>query len=509
MIQLPVASLERGLGEFVAGTYMDEFAESHGKEMMVRESVAGTVPSAGVGTCFSRRALMALVGATRNHPFNISSLTEDYDVGMRLQELGLQSIFGVFPVSYQVRRKTWRGGDGKEQELRAPLCVREFFPDSFKAAYRQKSRWALGIGLQGWHQIPWRGRTASARYFLLHDRKGVVTSFIGILAYALLLQFVVLQAGASAGWWEPVHPQLFVAGSPWVALVWMNAGFFAWRALQRMYFTTRLYGWRHGLVSLPRMVIGNFVNCMAVGRAWRMYLASVFFGTKLVWDKTAHEFPTGEQLVRAHRKLGELLQTWQAIDADRLAQALQQQEQEHQPLGQVLVANGWLDEETLAEAIAYQADLPRAPLTEDVVREHAGGFPMELAQRLHAIYVGAGNAGQPVLAVAMPLAKEALDEAAQHLGSVPVQRIARDSEITAALDLLCAQAGVPAAAHDEALGEALAAAGAVDRHAYETALRDYRPEEHGRVGDFLVERGVILKEMLEGVLQQRGAPAGA
>src|SRR3954466_14277963 len=66
MIQLPVASLERGLGELVAGTYMDEFAEGHGKEMMVRESVAGTVPSAGVGTCFSRRALMALVGSTRN-----------------------------------------------------------------------------------------------------------------------------------------------------------------------------------------------------------------------------------------------------------------------------------------------------------------------------------------------------------------------------------------------------------------------------------------------------------
>jgi adsorption protein B len=87
MIQVPVASLERGLSEWVAGTYVDEFAESHGKEMLVRESISATVPSAGVGTCFSRRALAALVGTTHNHPFNTESLTEDYDVGMRLQAL--------------------------------------------------------------------------------------------------------------------------------------------------------------------------------------------------------------------------------------------------------------------------------------------------------------------------------------------------------------------------------------------------------------------------------------
>ena len=60
MIQLPVASLEREWYELVAGVYMDEFAEWHAKDLVVRESVTGTVPSAGVGTCFSRRALLAL-----------------------------------------------------------------------------------------------------------------------------------------------------------------------------------------------------------------------------------------------------------------------------------------------------------------------------------------------------------------------------------------------------------------------------------------------------------------
>jgi adsorption protein B len=510
MVQLPVASLERGLGEWVAGTYMDEFAESHGKEMTVRESVAGMVPSAGVGTCFSRRALMALVGSTRNHPFNTSSLTEDYDVGMRLQALGLSSIFGLFPVSYPVRRKGWTGKES-ECEVKAPLSVREFFPDSFRAAYRQKSRWALGIGLQGWHQIPWRGRTASARYFMLHDRKGVVTSFIGIAAYALLVQFVVLHAGAAAGWWTAQSPQLFAPGSDWILLVWVNAAFLASRALHRMYFTTQLYGWRHGLLSVPRMVIGNFVNCMAVGRAWRMYLASVFFGRKLVWDKTAHEFPTETQAARRRARLGELLQTWQAVDAERLAQALQEQERSATPqaLGQVLLARGWLDEETLAEAIAYQSDLPRAPLSPAMVREHAHMLPLELAARHRAVAAGSGQAGEPVLAVAGPLSAEALAEITRHLGSAPVQRIARDSEISAALDILCALDGVPATPHAQALGEVLLQSGAVDRSAWELALREYRPDEHGRIGDFLVERGVVLRSLLEQALRQQRAPGAS
>src|ERR1700712_1761814 len=46
MIQLPVASLERHWYELVAGTYMDEFAEWHAKDLVVRESMTGSVPSA-------------------------------------------------------------------------------------------------------------------------------------------------------------------------------------------------------------------------------------------------------------------------------------------------------------------------------------------------------------------------------------------------------------------------------------------------------------------------------
>ena len=45
---------------------------------------------------------------------------------------------------------------------------------------------------------------------------------------------------------------------------------------------------------------------------------------------------------------------------------------------------------------------------------------------------------------------------------------------------------------------------------YETAVRDDRPEEHGGVGQFLVERGVVVVEAIEEALQrQRGVAAAA
>ena len=74
MIQLPVVSLERGLGEPIACTYMDEFAEWHAKDLVVRESAVGWIPSAGVGTCFSRKA-MDLLRQDGRDPFSIKTLT--------------------------------------------------------------------------------------------------------------------------------------------------------------------------------------------------------------------------------------------------------------------------------------------------------------------------------------------------------------------------------------------------------------------------------------------------
>ena len=360
-IQLPVTSLEREWYELVAGTYMDEFAEWHTKDLVVRESMSHMVPSAGVGTCFSRKAMEELAAETHNQPFNTDTLTEDYDIGARLARRGMKQIFGKFPVDYVIRRKPLFGlGKEKVSTLTMPLGIREFFPNTFKTAYRQKARWTLGIGLQGWSQVGWAG-PLSTKYLLFRDRKGLVTSFVAILAYLLLLNFLLFLLADHMGWWTVYYPSLFAPNGWLVTLMSVNVIALLLRVVQRAWFVSRLYGWEHALLSVPRMVIGNFINAMAAARAWKLFIVHLVTGKRLAWDKTMHDFPSTDQLSHQRQRLGELLLSWQAIDETRLATALEIQQRERRPLGAILMEQGWLDEATLREAISFQQGEPTDP----------------------------------------------------------------------------------------------------------------------------------------------------
>jgi adsorption protein B len=518
MIQLPVASLEREWYELVAGTYMDEFAEWHAKDLVVRESLSGAVPSAGVGTCFSRRALLGLCADTDNQPFNTETLTEDYDVGERLGRMGMHSIFARFPVQFATRRKSWFGlGPEREFTLTMPLCVREFFPNTFRTAYRQRARWTLGIGLQGWQQTGWRGSLAT-RYLLARDRKGIFTSFVGIIAYVVLVQFVLFAIADTFGLMPRLIASPFIDSRLLYVVLWANGIAMTMRVVQRVYFVTRLYGWEHGLLSVPRMVIGNFVNFMAVSRAWKMFLTHLATGKRLAWDKTMHDFPSSDGFTDRRQRLGELLLSWQAIDEEKLEQALHDEHAADMPIGRVLVAHGWLDEETLAEAIAFQADLPRSHLDTRRLLANASQLPLELVVRHRVLPYGDDGNGHAVLLAASPLPADAFATLQAQLGRPAVQRIVREGEVADGLRLL---RGVPAAdvyeeptGHDAAaqpqrpqpvplLGDLLIERGAVRRRNFEEALERYRPADHGRIGDYMVRRGVITADALNDAIAEQ------
>jgi bacteriophage N4 adsorption protein B len=518
LIQLPVFSLERHWYELVAGTYMDEFAESHGKDMLVREHISGVVPSAGVGTCFSRRAIRALCETTENQPFNTASLTEDYDIGNRLARMGMRSIFAVLPVEY-VEYKTNESGATVETRFVMPLSVREFFPDTFITAYRQKSRWTLGIGLQSWEQIKFTGSWA-AKYLLLRDRKGIVAAFISMLAYLNLLGFIAFHLLAAAGVWTEHYPSVFAVTAWFMPMMIFNGASLVNRSFHRAYFVSALYGWRQGLWSLPRMIVGNFVNFMAVMRAWRMFLRYLFLGRALVWDKTMHDFPSADVLAGQKRRIGELLTSWQAIDPGKLEQGLSEHQALGLPLGRVLVMNGWLDDETLAEAIAYQTGYGRAAVDLSAVWSFRDCLPFDLCADLRALYIGTDEHQRPLLAVAGPLRPQDMQRVTQVLPKEPVLRIVRESEIHAGLrhwregvhklsGEVHAQGWLPAAdegAGDNApplLGDLLMGRGLVDRASFELALSTYSPSLHGRIGAYLVDKGVVTREQVDTVLAQQ------
>lgn len=497
LIQLPVVSLERGLRELIAGTYMDEFAEWHAKDLVVRESLAHAVPSAGVGTCFSHRAMQELARDGRDH-FNTETLTEDYDVAARLAKAGMRTIIARYPVEYKVmRRRFLRSRSRRETTMRMPLCVREYFPNTFGTSYRQKARWIIGISLQGWRQLGWT-KSFWGNYFLVRDRKSLAAPALVVVGYVLFLNFLLLAL--------VIDPERLVFPPklhlPAAIIFGFNLTALVLRVAQRMYFVNRIYGWQHALVSGPRMVAGSLVSFAATARALRLYAGHVFLGRAIVWDKTAHEFPTGATLISESRRLGDILTTWEAITDRQLDSALSEQNRSHRPLGRILLSRGWLDDETLAEAIAIQSELPRAVVTAEGLGAFRDRMPEDLCIRLRVAPIGAGPDGEPILAVARPLTSEQRDEVFEILGRTPIERIVREGEVAAALRILRGGA-VPEGRISPLLGDMLIERGHISQDAFDAALDSYRPDRDGRIGDYLLRSGVVSDEALADTIAEQ------
>jgi adsorption protein B len=235
--------------------------------MVVRGALGAGLPSAGVGCAFDRGALGRLAADRGGLPFDSDSLTEDYELGLRLAEAGGRHAF--------VRAAGEDGG---------LVATREYFPGTLAESVRQKARWMTGIALSGWDRLGWSGG-AVERWMRLRDRQSLLAAVLlgsGYLAAALWLVLKAWQAAGGDGP-APVPPLL-------AALVALNFALLVWRLAIRAGFTSAAYGWREGLRAVPRMAIGNLVAMLAAASALSRYRA-LRRGGRLRWDKTAHIFP--------------------------------------------------------------------------------------------------------------------------------------------------------------------------------------------------------------------------
>lgn len=277
MIQLPVLPLVDPQSRWVSGHYIDEFAEAHTKDMMVRSVLNAPIPSAGVGTAIDRQALQRIADA-HGDPFDATSLTEDYEIGHRLHALGL--------CGRMVRARV----DG---EL---VATREFFPADFESAIRQKSRWLTGISLSGWDRLGWDGDWC-ARWMLLRDRKSLFTAALTMMAYGagvLWLSQHILRAMLEADIGVKLPPLLGDDNALLRLMLMLNLALLGWRLLLRSAFVWRDYGWAEALRAIPRALVGNAINFLAALRAVDRYRTALRQGQTLNWDKTAHRFPVQE-----------------------------------------------------------------------------------------------------------------------------------------------------------------------------------------------------------------------
>jgi len=267
LVQLPVLPLVSARSRWVAGHYCDEFSEAHGKALLVREALGAALPSAGVGCGFNRAALGRVAAAREDRPFDATSLTEDYELGLRLGQDGGRGAL--------VRMRDAEGG---------LIATREYFPDTLTAAVRQKARWTVGIALAGWDRMGWTGPWRE-RWMRLRDRRAALAALVLFAAYmglvlGVLAHGTALLAGQAPAPWPAPLPALLAATTVMLA----------WRLMVRMLFVWRAYGWGEALRSIPRAIIANVIAMMAARRAVMLYWRHLR-GQALAWDKTQHRFP--------------------------------------------------------------------------------------------------------------------------------------------------------------------------------------------------------------------------
>lgn len=431
LVQLPVLSLPRKWNEFVAGCYLDDFSESHQKDVPVRGRLTGIVPGAGVASCYSRRSIEAAMKARGGAPFNTSTLTEDYDFSFRLRDLGMKETFARFPLSDIARDA---GGRHSERGVANQnlLATREYFPKTFRTAYRQRARWILGIAFQGWEQLGWKGDLLT-RYMFFHDRKGIVTSLFSVIAYGVLINFLLLAALQRAGHVIPVGAPLVTVGA-WVApLLWVNTVMLCVRAGQRYHFVSKLNGPVQGLLSIPRMFVNNLINFYAVCRAWRIYIGHLASGKPIAWDKTSHTYLSNAELGKARLKIGEILVGWGVVTLEQLQASLEKQLTCGKRLGELLLEGSALSAESLADAIAEQAELPRVSLGNVAVGHFADSLAFELQYAYLAVPFSTSEDGTLNIAVGRPLTQDEQDVVRRGARSNVAYFIACDTEIAAEL----------------------------------------------------------------------------
>ncbi len=338
-VQVPVLPLPTRFGELTHGIYCDEFAEFQTIDMRARGLSGSFLPSNGVGTGYSRAVLDRLADERSNRVFEPASLTEDYESGVRIFRLGFRQFFAPL-----------------ERCNGMFLATREYFPRTFHAAIRQRTRWVTGICLQGWERLGWRA-PAMMRYWFWRDRKALVTNPIGLLVSLFMMLSL---ADLAVAYLTGTQWHFAIARNLTQRLCWANLAIQAIRTAVRMACAGRVYGWRFATGVPVRAFYESIINGVATLGAIRMYVAARMKGRPLVWLKTEHFYPSQAALEPSWKGLDEVLVGSGYLAAETLAMAHRLKAPDAD-LGQFLLANGLLSEEDYCEAASLCSGVAAQP----------------------------------------------------------------------------------------------------------------------------------------------------
>lgn len=263
-IQTPVLSLPLKSTDFVGGTYLDEFAEMHTKELLVRQYLGASLPSAGVGTCISRSLIRKIMFEQGGDLFLPNSLTEDYNLGLLTKSFDFNSGFLCHFLEGDSCKKI--------------IGTREYFPNEIWSSVKQKTRWVTGISFQGYQKFGWFGNFWE-HYFLWRDRRGPVGALIVVNSFVILI-------GMALNRQELLFNRSLIQTFMFINLIGLG-----YKALIRVFLVTRVAGLKEGLLSVIRWPFSVFINSAAGFRSTYQYYMSRVTGKTIKWSKTTHKIP--------------------------------------------------------------------------------------------------------------------------------------------------------------------------------------------------------------------------
>jgi len=493
VVQLPVFPLQpyptrHSFLKFItAATYADEFAENHYRALPAREASGALVPSAGTGYIISRRALERL---GRHKVFEEDSITEDYRLSLHFKEHGIHTHFFIEGVQRVL-------DDGKV--VTEYVATREIFPNTFREAVRQKSRWIYGISFQSFSLIKiFRSKNLSAvtKYSLYRDWKAKFGNLLTLPGYAVFAYTLVCL-------FNPL-PVVYPVGTLSWQLSIVLTIMMVERQIMRFIAIKNVYGWRSAVFGclIPplfplRMVWGNIINFFATLYAWRIALFG-FPKSRPRWQKTKHSYLAPEVLVRYRRRLGDLILEKELLEPVVLARVLEEAKGTGERLGTVLTRRGIVPQAELAKSLSEVLKMGYVRMDKHSIGlEHPAPELIEMLKKYNTVPVVL-TASSVVMAVQEPLSEEAVREISSWFDGKKITIVlASASDIAAALASL---ENPLRRAANRRLGERLVEAGIITSEQLIEALRVQELCQKS-VGEILVEMGILLEEDLERILR--------
>lgn len=360
IIQLPRFPLDVNNNCITHWTYNDELSEINTKDMAVREVLGGLLPFTGVGA-FARRVLDSLASENNGLIFPEES-KENISYSKTLLEK-FREYSHIF-ITKSIFQNQWRrkitGDKYYLKRTEVYISTKSLFPFDYKEAVKQKTKWVLDLFSQN-KQSALLKSNFSKIYMQCHDKKILITYFFNLLAYILIVFWIIFNNLNLNDSRFLELKELFFENKSFNIILTFFIFTIINRLVQRIIAVFRVYdNMSSSVLSIPRYIYLNLINAHGVLRAIRIMLTPKKF-RKINIIKTKNNFPDLTGVIYKNKLLGELLLEKNLLTKGQLIELLQKQQHDGQFLGKLAIEKHYIDNVQLEDLLSEQYHIAKIP----------------------------------------------------------------------------------------------------------------------------------------------------